>query len=120
MGQCTPTLHAKLDNHNEGDTTFEEAQEEIDPVKLLKCIKSAIFDFQDRKYIVTAVSDLQQNFFKFKQPQGLSLPEYKERYKDLIYTIKSHKLNLGKDQIMVEELDNEWEDLDEEEQTLEA
>jgi len=44
IGQCTPNMRAKVESHED----YEEASTNLDPILLLKMIKSIVFDFQEK------------------------------------------------------------------------
>ena len=56
LGQCTPAMRGKIESHD----NYEEASTELDPINLLKIIKSVVFEFQAKKYIMHSVVMLQE------------------------------------------------------------
>ena len=91
-------MRVKVESHE----AYEEASTNLDPILLLKMIKSIVFDFQERKYIYSSVSSLHEQFVNFKQHPNTSVSKYKEKYQDLNDTLRDHRIDLCRERILLE------------------
>ena len=99
LGQFTQEMWSCIKSHDE----YSDASDNLDPIKLLKTSKSIVFELQKRKCLVQAVVTQQEEFFQFKQQPGTSLNVFKDRFMDLVDTLKEHQVDLGMDRCLVEQ-----------------
>ena len=97
-GQCTDFLKAKL----EALKTFDGIETKQCPIDLLKAIKSIIYNYEEHKYIYSAVYEAYKAFYNMRQQAGVTNSEYLEQFKNVVDVLEQHGGSLGHDTVFLE------------------
>eukprot|EP00957_Ditylum_brightwellii_P087732 6680616-Ditylum_brightwellii.AAC.1 len=78
-GQCSKATQKKLRTQED----FATVEDKEDVIGLLKCIKAAIFQFNNQKDMYMAIADSIQNFWSFYQGKDMNNAAFLNKYQSL-------------------------------------
>jgi hypothetical protein len=99
-GQCTEAMKAKL----EGMPDHERIKYQSDGIRLLKNIRTTVYQFQKQKKNAVAMHMAKRKFYTFSQKAGMSNHEYLEKFKTVLEVLESNGAEIGTDEALVDTL----------------
>jgi hypothetical protein len=92
-GQCTDVMGQKIASHSDYETTEDVS----DAIKLLKTIKSIIFNFQGQIYRPQDLRDAKRRFYNLYQDRHMTCQAYLKKFQNSVEVIKHCGGDLGID-----------------------
>jgi hypothetical protein len=79
-GQCTDVIRARIEALDE----HEDISNQGDSIKLLKAIKSLVFNFESQKYRPLAIHDGMRQFYNIYQDKHATCQSYLEKFQNCV------------------------------------
>ena len=92
-GQCTRVMQNEL----EAMSDYETMNEDQDPIKLLKNIKSITYNFRDQKYLSGSMWRAYKTLYNTNQKEEEDLKTYYDRFKNQVKVIENYGGTIGTD-----------------------
>ena len=96
-GQCSQLLKSKLESKSE----YEGIKERTDVSRLLKLIKTVVYQFETHTSVYEALDETKKNYYLYYQGPKTSNTQHVKNLQDMVEVIEYHGGSVTDDQALV-------------------